>query len=90
MELTPYVFDKQCYIHHYTRQSGEGLPYFRGSLVQEGYGLGNLLSGVARSILPDLKKSIKPIIKKRAKVVGKNVVKSGTDFLQDVVLHNNL
>lgn len=87
MELTPYVCNKKCYIQHYVNQSGSGLPYFSGSLVQEGYGLGNLLAGVARSVLPILGKTLKPIVKKTAKSLGRKVVKSGADFLQDVVIH---
>ena len=81
------------YAQHYT-QSGSGLPVFKGSFVQNGYGqtgygLGNLIAGLFRSaipilsitIVPAIKKAVVPILKRTAKNVGSTLFKSGMYYL---------
>jgi hypothetical protein len=56
---------------------GSGMPVFRGEYRQNGFGLGSLLAGLARTVLP----IITPIAKKFAKVA----FSTGKDILGDVV-----
>ncbi len=56
---------------------GSGMPVFRGEINQGGYGLGSLLSGLARSVLP--------IISPIAKTIAKSVLRTGGHILSDVV-----
>lgn len=56
---------------------GSGLPVFKGETHQMGYGLGSLLSGLARTVLP----VIAPI----AKRLGKTALETGSHILGDVI-----
>ena len=58
------------------------MPYFAGARVQQGYGLGNLFSSIAKSVLP--------LVKKSAKILGKQVLQSGVDFASDVLQGENI
>ena len=40
-----------------------GMPYFAGARVQQRYGLGNLFSSIAKSVLPLIKKGAKTLRK---------------------------
>jgi hypothetical protein len=86
MELTPYISNPEGYKNHYLKLEGGGLPYFQGYITQKGFGLGNILAGVARSVIPLIKKHARPILKKGAKSIGRQVAKSGTAFLKDVII----
>ena len=57
------------------------MPYFVGARVQQGYGLGNLFSSIAKSVLP--------LVKKGAKTLGKQVLQSGVEFASDVLHGKN-
>ena len=72
-----YCCDAKAYENYYLSQVGL-LPYFAGARVQQGYGLGNLFSSIAKSVLP--------LVKKGAKTLGKQVLQSGVDFASDVLL----
>ena len=50
--------------------------------VQQGYGLGNLFSSIAKSVLP--------LVKKGAKTLGKQVLQSNVDFASDVLQGKNV
>lgn len=65
------------YSQYYTNQCGHGLPVFRGSRYQRGHGIGNLLAGAFRSVLPKLIPA--------AKSVGKTVLKQGMEVASDVL-----
>ena len=54
----------------------------RGARVQQGYGLGNLFSSIAKSVLP--------LVKKGAKTLGKQVLQSGVEFASDVLHGKNV
>ena len=55
-----YCCDAKAYENYYLSQVGHGMPYFAGSRVQQGYGLGNLFNSIAKSVLPLVKKVTKP------------------------------
>ena len=57
------------------------MPYFVGARVQQGYGLGNLFSSIAKSVLP--------LVKKGAKILEKQVLQSGVEFASDVLHGKN-
>ena len=73
------------YEQYYTqqaRQSGNGLPVFIGGKSQRGNGLGGVLSGLARMIVPVLKRGGKSILKE--------TLRTGVDILGDVAEGRNL
>ena len=72
-----YCCDAKAYENYYLSQVGHGMPYFAGAQVQQGYGLGNLFSSIAKSVLP--------LVKKGAKTLGKQVLQSGVEFASDVL-----
>ena len=71
------------YIHYYLgQQDGRGMPVFRGSSWQRGYGqVGYGLGGLFRS----LGKIAKPMIKSGAKALGNITLTSGVNLLGDVL-----
>ena len=77
-----YCCDAKAYENYYLSQVGHGMPYFAGARVQQGYGLGNLFSSIAKSVLP--------LVKKGAKTLGKQVLQSDVDFASDVLQGKNV
>ena len=77
-----YCCDAKAYENYYLSQVGHGMPYFAGARVQQGYGLGNLFSSIAKSVLP--------LVKKGAKTLEKQVLQSGVDFASDVLQGKNV
>lgn len=69
---------KSRIIHQY----GGNLAAFHGARVQKGYGLGNLLKGAFRSIIP--------LIKEAGKTVGRSAFHAGTQVLGDIFEGKNL
>ena len=59
-------------------QTGSGLPAFRGGVMQNGYGLGDIFKGIMRSVAPKLKQSLA--------YVGKRALKTGLESLRDVAV----
>ena len=72
-----YCCDAKAYENYYLSQVGHGMPYFSGARIQQGYGLGNLFSSIAKSVLP--------LVKSGAKAV----LQSGVDFASDVLNGKN-
>ena len=76
------------YIHYYlNQQQGDGMPVFRGSpwqrgYGQTGYGLGGLFRSVARAVMP--------LVKSGAKALGKIALNAGANVLGDVASGHNL
>ena len=60
----------------YFYQHGNGLPAFRGGVMQKGYGLGGLFKGFMRAVAPKLKQGLVH--------VGKKALKTGLETLGDV------
>ena len=76
-----YCYDAKAFENYYLSQVGHEIPYFSGARIQQGYGLGNLFSSIAKSVLP--------LVKSGAKAVGKQVLQSGVDFASDVLSGKN-
>lgn len=68
---------RNIYEDYYLRQAGYGLPVFIGSRYQRGHGLGNILGGLTRAIVPMLKRGGQAILKEGAR--------SGMGVLSDVL-----
>ena len=62
---------------YYPNQSGGGLPVFHGSTRQRGYGIGGIFFNLFRRIAP--------VLKNVAKTTGKQLVKTGANFVSDVI-----
>ena len=59
---------------YYSTQVGKGLSVFAGAPYQRGYGIGNILSGLTRSLVPLLQAGGKSLLKEGAKA-GVNVAR---------------
>ena len=76
-----YYCDTKAYENYYLSQVGDGGPYFSGGHYQQGYGLGNILSAISKTVMP--------LIKSGAKAIGKQVLRSGVGFASDVLQGKN-
>ena len=56
---------------------GGNVPFYRGPVLQRGYGLGSIFKSVPRSVMPSLK-------------VGKSALTTGLEVLQDVAKGENI
>jgi hypothetical protein len=63
---------------------------FAGAKFQKGHGIGGLLSGFFKSILPAIGKQVLPLLKSGAKSIGKQVLKRGTSVLKDALAGKNI
>ena len=75
------------YVRYYLDQQGHGMTVFRGSPWQighgqMGYGLGDLFRSVARAVMP--------MVKSEAKALGNIALKSGANFVGDVLAGKNV
>ena len=75
-----YCCNPQLYEDYYLLQTRKG--YFSDSQRQLGYGLRNIFASLGRSVLP--------LVKRGAKSIGKEVLKSGTNFVSDILEGKNL
>ena len=75
-----YCCDSQAYQNYYLNQVGHG--YFNGARYQQGYGLGNIFSSIAKTVLP--------LVKNGSKAIGKQVLRSGVGFASDVLSGKNV
>jgi len=65
------------YEDYYLRQSGGGeMPVYVGARFQKGHGLGSILSGLFRHILP--------FFRNNAKNFASNLLRTGVDVAEDV------
>ena len=69
--------DSKFYEDYYVNQAGFGLPVFIGGKSYRGRGLGNLLGGIGRTLLPLLKKGGRALLKEGTK--------TGLQIAQDVL-----
>lgn len=74
--------EQSLYDKYYSNQAGSGLPFYSGTRVQSGYGLGSILGGLLRSAVPLLKPALKS--------VGKEVARSGVGVIKDVMQGQSL
>ena len=68
--------ERRAYEDYYVNQSGHGLPVFYGAHTQKGHGIGNLFSGLFRSVFP--------ILKRAAPVIGRKALETGIPIAKDV------
>ena len=74
---------QNMYETYYLNQAGfGGLPYYKGSPYQRGYGLGGILGGVMRTIVPMLKSTGKTLLREG--------LKTGTGILADAIDGQNI
>ena len=59
-------------------QRGGNVPFYRGPVLQRGYGIGSIFQSVARSVMPSLKE------------IGKSALTTGLEVLQDVAKCKNI
>ena len=59
-------------------QRGGNVPFYRGPVLQRGYGLESIFKSVARSVMPSLKE------------IGKSALTTGLEVLQDVAKGENI
>ena len=59
MARSVFIPDLRSYEHFYSSQDGGGAGAFDGYLLQEGYGIGNILGKLFKMALPILKKGVK-------------------------------
>jgi hypothetical protein len=64
------------YEDYYLKQSGGQMPVFMGSRFQRGHGLGSILSGLFRRVLPFLKANVKNF--------ATSALRTGVDVAEDV------
>ena len=57
---------------------GGNVPFYRGPMLQRGYGIGSIFKSVARSVMPSLKE------------IGKSAVTTGLEGLQVVTKGENI
>ena len=71
------------YEEYYSRQAkGYGLPIYIGGRSRRGNGLGNFLAGIARAVVPILKRGGKSFLNES--------IRTGASILQDVSKGGNL
>lgn len=74
---SPLVGSSKAYEDYYCSQAGHGLPVFIGRRHMRGRGLGSLLGGIGRSLIPLLKSGGKALLKEGARTgmqVAQNVL----------------
>ena len=74
-------------MRYYLDQQGHGMPVFRGSPWQLGHGqMGYGLSGLFRSVA----RAVMPMVKSGAKALGNITLKTGANFVGDVLAGKNV
>lgn len=69
---------REMYDDYYMRQTGRGsMPVYSGARYQRGHGIGNILGGLIRKVVP--------FIKDNVKTIGKNLLSTGADIAQDMI-----
>jgi hypothetical protein len=68
------------YEDYYTRQCGGNMPVYVGARFQRGHGLGSILSGLFRRILP--------FFRSNAKNFATNLLQTGAEVVGDVFDNN--
>ena len=59
------------------KQTGRGIPVFRGAAMQRGHGLGSLVKGLFRTATP--------LLKKGAIALGKEALSTGLNIMEDTL-----
>lgn len=77
VRLTPFQGSGKLYEDYYCNQVGHGLPVFVGGRNYRGHGIGNLLGGIGRALVPLLRSGGKALLKEGAR--------TGMQVAQDVL-----
>ena len=76
------TWEDYYYAHTFPEESslqrGGNVPFYRGPVLQRGYGLRSVFESVARSVMPSLKE------------IGKSALTTGLEVLQDVARGENV
>jgi hypothetical protein len=73
-----YKPDDACCCDYYNGQAGGGMPYYSGTTLQHGAGVGDILKGLFRSAVPILKSIGKKVLPK--------IARAGIRTVSDIVL----
>lgn len=65
------------YLDYYTKQNGGSVPFYAGAHFQRGHGLGSMLSGLFRRVLP--------FFRNNAKTFGLGLLKTGMNIADDMI-----
>ena len=68
----------QAFPEESSLQRGGNVPFYRGLVLQRGYGIGSIFKSVAKSVIPSLKE------------IGKSALTAGLEVLQDVAKGENI
>lgn len=69
--------EEELLTRYYLTQAGSGMgDFYSGPIYQRGYGIGSFLGGLFRSILP--------ILRKGSLALGKELLNSGSHFINDI------
>ena len=68
----------QAFPEESSLQRGDNLPFYRGRVLQRGYGLRSIFKSVVRSVMPSLKE------------IGKSALTTRLEVLQDVAKDENI
>ena len=68
----------QVFLEEYSVQIGGNVPFYRGPVLQRGYGIGSIFKSVARSVMPSLKEIVK------------SALTTGLEVLNDVAKGENI
>ena len=68
----------QAFPEEYSLQRGGNVPFYRGPVLQRGYGIRSIFKSVAGSVMPSLKE------------IGKSALTTGLEVLQDVAKGENI
>ena len=92
MAPVPFRCNQNLYNQYYNAQTGSGssYPVFQGDLYQHGYGIGGLLSGLFRNIIPTIGRVVKPLIRSGGKALVKSAVRMGKNVAKDVIRGKSL
>ena len=71
-------------------QLGGVLNVYKGPMMQEGYGLGDIFKKFFKCMVPLVKKHAVPLLKSGAQTVGHEVLKSATNIAKDAIDGKNL
>ena len=75
--MVPYTCCTKKFEDYYAGQTGKGLPFYRGTVLQRGHGIGGFFAKLFRSAMPFLMSG--------AKTIGKEALRTGTMVANDML-----
>lgn len=87
IRITPFA-ESQLYGNFFQGhdQIGHGIPVFIGNQYQKGYGLGNVLGGLFKGLIPIVKSGVKGVLK----TAGRELAKGGLNVASNVLMGQNV